>query len=59
MDQLVQNLIAAYRADIGTLDWMSPQTRQKALDEARQARHQDRLSRTSGATTARSTIAGR
>jgi putative endopeptidase len=30
MDQLVHNLIAAYRADIMTLDWMSPRTRQKA-----------------------------
>ncbi|HLK71569.1 MAG TPA: M13-type metalloendopeptidase, partial [Steroidobacteraceae bacterium] len=30
MDQLVHNLIAAYRADIATLDWMGPQTRQKA-----------------------------
>lgn len=36
MDQLVNNLIAAYRADIGTLDWMGPQTRQKAAREARQ-----------------------
>ncbi len=33
MDQLVGNLIAAYRADITTLDWMSPATRQKALDK--------------------------
>jgi putative endopeptidase len=33
MDQLVQNLIGAYRADIATLDWMSPQTRQKAEDK--------------------------
>ena len=30
MDQLVHNLIAAYRADIATLDWMSEPTRQKA-----------------------------
>jgi putative endopeptidase len=30
MDQLVRNLIAAYEADINTLDWMSPETRQKA-----------------------------
>ncbi len=28
---LVENLIAAYRRDIGTLDWMSPPTRQGAL----------------------------
>ncbi len=33
MDQLVNNLIAAYRADIGTLDWMGPQTKQKAADK--------------------------
>jgi predicted metalloendopeptidase len=30
MDQLVHNLIAAYRADIGTLDWMGEQARQQA-----------------------------
>ncbi len=33
MDQLVQNLLAAYRADIDTLDWMSPQTKQKAQEK--------------------------
>jgi len=33
MDQLVHNLIAAYRADISTLDWMGPQTKQKAEDK--------------------------
>jgi putative endopeptidase len=31
MDQLVRNLLAAYRADIATLEWMGPETRQKAL----------------------------
>jgi predicted metalloendopeptidase len=30
MDQLVQNLLEAYQADIDTLDWMSPATKQKA-----------------------------
>jgi predicted metalloendopeptidase len=30
MDQLVQNLLAAYRQDIDKLDWMSPATKQKA-----------------------------
>jgi predicted metalloendopeptidase len=30
MDQLVQNLLAAYKADINTLEWMSPATREKA-----------------------------
>jgi len=29
-DQLVKNLLAAYKVDINTLDWMSPATRQKA-----------------------------
>ncbi len=33
MDKLVQNLLAAYRADIETLDWMSPQTKQKAQEK--------------------------
>ena len=31
MDALVQNLIAAYRENVGTLTWMSPPTRQAAL----------------------------
>jgi predicted metalloendopeptidase len=30
---MVQNLIAALRAEISTLDWMSPETRQKALEK--------------------------
>ncbi|HEY1708130.1 MAG TPA: M13 family metallopeptidase [Rhizomicrobium sp.] len=30
---LVQNLLAAYAEDIKTLDWMSPETRTKALDK--------------------------
>jgi putative endopeptidase len=29
--QMVQNLVAALRADIGTLTWMSPETRQQAV----------------------------
>ncbi|HTD28067.1 MAG TPA: M13 family peptidase, partial [Xanthomonadaceae bacterium] len=29
--QLVQNLLAAYRQSIGTLDWMGPDTKQQAL----------------------------
>ena len=33
VDQLVKNLLAAYRADIVTLDWMGPTTRQKAQDK--------------------------
>ncbi|WP_308124029.1 M13 family metallopeptidase [Mycolicibacterium xanthum] len=31
MDELVANLREAYRVSIGTLDWMTPQTREKAL----------------------------
>ena len=33
MDQLVQNLLAAYKADIDTLDWMSPETKKKAQEK--------------------------
>jgi putative endopeptidase len=33
MQKLVQNLIAAYREDIRSLDWMSPETKAKALDK--------------------------
>jgi putative endopeptidase len=33
MDQLVRNLLAAYQADINTLDWMSPGTKQKAQEK--------------------------
>jgi putative endopeptidase len=32
-DALVHNLLAAYAADIKTLDWMTPATRQKALEK--------------------------
>jgi putative endopeptidase len=32
-EQLVSNLLKAYQADIGTLTWMSPATRQKALEK--------------------------
>ncbi len=31
MDQLVAHLIAAYRESINTLEWMTPETRQRAL----------------------------
>jgi predicted metalloendopeptidase len=31
MDELVGNLLAAYRADFEELDWLGPQTRQQAL----------------------------
>jgi putative endopeptidase len=33
MQELVQNLIAAYRQDIRELDWMSPETKAKALEK--------------------------
>ena len=33
MDQLVKNLLAAYRADVATLDWMGDATKQKALEK--------------------------
>jgi predicted metalloendopeptidase len=33
MDQLVKNLLAAYQADIDTLDWMGPETRKKAQEK--------------------------
>jgi putative endopeptidase len=33
MDQLVRNLLAAYQADIDTLDWMGPETKQKAHEK--------------------------
>lgn len=33
MDQLVRNLLAAYRADINTLDWMGPDTKPKAQEK--------------------------
>jgi putative endopeptidase len=33
MDQLITNMLAAYRADIQTLDWMGPETKQKAQEK--------------------------
>ena len=33
MDQLVSNLLAAYQADIDTLDWMGPETKHKAHEK--------------------------
>ena len=33
MDRLVSNLLAAYKADIDTLEWMEPATRQKAQEK--------------------------
>jgi putative endopeptidase len=33
MDQLVENLLTAYRQDVKALDWMGPATKQQALDK--------------------------
>ena len=33
MDELVANLVAAYRQSIETLEWMTPATRERALDK--------------------------
>ena len=33
MDDLVANLVAAYRESIETLEWMTPETRERALDK--------------------------
>lgn len=33
MDELIDNLVAAYRASIETLEWMSPATREAALEK--------------------------
>jgi putative endopeptidase len=33
MDQLVENLLAAYRQDVKALDWMGPATKQQALEK--------------------------
>ncbi|MPY91679.1 MAG: peptidase M13 [Acidimicrobiia bacterium] len=33
MDELVANLVEAYRVSIGRLDWMGPETRERALDK--------------------------
>lgn len=33
MDELVANLVEAYRQSIATLEWMGPDTRQRALDK--------------------------
>jgi putative endopeptidase len=32
-DSLIKNMLAAYKADIDTLDWMSPATKQKAQEK--------------------------
>ncbi len=40
IDQLVANLVEAYRRDIETLAWMGPETREKALTKLSQFRSQ-------------------
>ena len=43
-DQLVTNLLKAYEADIQTLTWMSPATRDQGAGEDQRIHAQDRLS---------------
>ena len=45
MEELVANLIEAYREDIQALDWMSRRDQEEGPGEARQVHAQDRLSR--------------
>ncbi len=45
MDQLVDNLLAAYRQDVNALDWMGPATKKQALDKLAKFATQDRLSK--------------
>ena len=50
MDELVANLREAYRVSINELDWMTPQTRERALAKLDKFTAQDRLSGASGGT---------
>ena len=43
MEELVANLVAAYRESISQLDWMGEETRAKALDQARGLHPEDRV----------------
>ena len=43
MVELVANLVEAYRQRIEALDWMSPETRQRALDKLGRVHAEDRL----------------
>ena len=45
MDELVANLLEAYRRSITDLDWMSEETKQRAFDEAGHVPPEDRLPR--------------
>ena len=53
MVELVANLVEAYRQRIDALDWMGPETRQRALEKLAGSRRRS-ATRTSGRTTARS-----
>ena len=52
MDELVQNLLKAFEQSIDELTWMTDATKEKAKRQARKDRHQDRLHRRNGETTA-------
>ena len=45
MDELVANLLAAYRVSIEALDWMTEETKQRAYDKLDDVPPQDRLPR--------------
>ena len=45
MDELVDNLVAAYRSSSSQLDWMGEDTKQQAFDKLEQVPPQDRLPR--------------
>ena len=45
MDELVKNLMTAYRERIETRDWMSPETKKAGADQARHRDAENRLSR--------------
>ena len=45
MDELVANLLEAYRRSIAALDWMSEETKQRAFEKLDDVPPQDRLPR--------------
>ena len=53
MEALIANMLEAYRRDIDTLDWMSPETRKGAQAKLSQAGDEDRLPEHAGAIMAR------
>ncbi len=56
MDELVKNLLAAYKQSIDTLDWMSPETEEGRAGEAREVHRRRSAIPTSGATIRRSIV---